>query len=203
MAAPRASAAPRDGDPGTAADPVRVAVVGDSLTAGGGRELSWGLTPDTWIGYAQGNGIDYVGGWAKGGTTVQVQAENVTPVSDVDVLVLMAGTNDVRLHLSFRSAAASYDSIVRTIHPRHVIIGAIPPYDRNPKAAALYERQLRAYVRTRDWDFVDPWSFARDGLVYRAGTSKDGVHPTTAGYRRLGENYRAAILRVASTPQAG
>lgn len=203
IAAPTASSAPAGGALGTTADPVRVAVVGDSLTAGGGRELSWGLTADTWITYAKGNGIEYVGGWAKGGTTVQTQAAAVRPIADVDVLVLMAGTNDVRHHLSFAQSASSYDSIVATIHPKHVIIGAIPPYDRNPQGAAVYEKQLRAYVATKDWDFVDPWAFARDGLRYRAGVSLDGIHPTTAGYQRLGENYRAAILRVVSTPVAG
>ncbi|WP_344796578.1 SGNH/GDSL hydrolase family protein [Frondihabitans peucedani] len=202
VAVPTEQAAPQ-GALGTPADPVRVAVVGDSLTAGGGRMLSWGLTPDTWISYAKGDGVDYVGGWAKGGTTVQEQAAHVRPISDVDVLVLMAGTNDVRLHIGFAEAAASYDSIVSTIHAKHVIVGAIPPYDRDPRAAAVYEQQLRRYVATKGWDFVDPWGFARDGLRYRAGISVDGIHPVTAGYQRLGENYRAAILRVVSTPVAG
>ncbi|BDZ49986.1 hypothetical protein GCM10025867_22270 [Frondihabitans sucicola] len=203
VSAPSRTSTPVDGALGTTADPARVAVVGDSLTAGGGRMLSWGLTPDTWITYAKGNGIRYVGGWAKGGTTVQIMAANVRPVKDVDVLVLMAGTNDVRLHLPFAQAASSYDSIVDTIHPKHVIVGAIPPYDHNPRAAAVYEKQLRAYVATKGWDFIDPWGFARHGLVYKAGVSLDGTHPTTAGYKQLGENYRAAILRVVSRPIAG
>jgi lysophospholipase L1-like esterase len=202
VAAPTSQATPV-GALGTPADPVRVAVVGDSLTAGGGRMLSWGLTRDTWISYAEGDGIEYVGGWAKGGTTVQEQAANVRPVGDVDVLVLMAGTNNVRLHIGFAQSASSYDRIVDTIHPKHVIVGAIPPYDRNPRAAAVYEQQLRSYVAAKRWDFVDPWGFARDGLVFRPGVSLDGVHPVTAGYERLGENYRAAILRVVSTPVAG
>lgn len=186
-----------------AADDVRVAVVGDSLTAGGGRSLADGLTQNTWISYAQGDGIAYAGGWAVGGRTVEQMAAGVKPIADVDVLVLMGGTNDVRLHRTFRQARASYDRIVATVHPEHVIIGAIPPYDRQPKAAAAYERQLSAYAIAKGWDFVDPWGFARDGLVYRSGTSRDGIHPTTAGYRTIGLAYRAAILRVTSVAQAG
>jgi len=177
---------------------VRVAIVGDSLTAGGARLLSAGLDKNTWMAYAQGRGIAFVGGFAEGGTTVQYQASQVRPVSDVDVLVLMSGTNDVRLGYRFDRVEKYYRQIVDTIKPKHVIIGAIPPYDRNPDGAATYERALKAYVQhDTDWTFVDPWGFARDGRVYLGGVSNDGIHPTTSGYRLLGANYRAAILKVA------
>lgn len=185
---------------------VRVAVVGDSLTAGGGRLLSEGLTADTWMTYAQGDGVDYVGGYAKGGSTVQEQAAAVRPVADVDVLVLMSGTNDVRLGLGFAESAASYDAIVDTIRPKHVVVAAIPPYDRNPAAAARYEAALERYVVDKGWTFTDPWGFARAGEVFAAGTSLDGIHPTTAGYETLGHELRDVVLDVAgsraSAPQA-
>ncbi|NIJ06133.1 SGNH/GDSL hydrolase family protein [Frigoribacterium faeni] len=195
-----ASAAPVDGTArGTAADSdgaVRVAIVGDSLTAGGGRLLSDGLDADTWMTYAQGDGVEWVGGWAKGGSTVQEQAAAVAPVADVDVLVLMSGTNDVRKGIGFAESAASYDSVVATIAPRHVVVAAIPPYDRSPAAAAVYQRALERFVHERGWTWTDPWGFARDGLVFAPGTSPDGIHPTTAGYQRLGESLRGTILEV-------
>ena len=185
---------------------VRVAVVGDSLTAGGGRLLSDGLTADTWMTYAQGDGVDYVGGYAKGGSTVQEQAAAVRPVADVDVLVLMSGTNDVRLGLGFAESAASYDAIVDTIRPKHVVVAAIPPYDRDPAAAARYEAELERYVVDKGWTFTDPWGFARAGEVYAPGTSLDGIHPTTAGYETLGHELRDVVLDVAgaraTAPQA-
>ena len=196
--------------PGVAVAPssggVRVAIVGDSLTAGGGRLLSAGLTADTWMTYAQGDGIDYVGGYAKGGSTVQEQAAAVRPVADVDVLVLMSGTNDVRLGLSFAESAASYDAIVDTIRPEHVVVAAIPPYDRAPRAAARYEGQLERYVADKGWTFTDPWGFARAGDVFAAGTTVDGIHPTTAGYEAVGHALRDVVLDVAGArvvaPQA-
>lgn len=200
---PSPTSAPSISTLGTAADPVRVAIVGDSLTAGGGRMLSQGLDANTWMTYAKGDGIDYVGGWAKGGTTVQIMAENVRPLPDVDVLVLMAGTNDVRRHIPFDRSAASYQRIVDVVHPKHVIIGALPPYDRNPQAAASYERQLEKYVHDKGWHLVDPWGFARDGLVFAQGTTRDGIHPTTAGYRKVGLAYRAAILGLVAEPVTG
>ncbi|ROQ38313.1 lysophospholipase L1-like esterase [Frondihabitans sp. PhB188] len=182
---------------------IRVAIVGDSLTAGGGRSLASGLTADTWMTYAQGDGIDYVGGWAVGGRTVQQMAEYAAPISKVDVLVLMGGTNDVRKSISFGQTASSYDKVVATMHPKHVIIGAIPPNDRHPVAAEHYQEQLEKYARAKGWDLVDPWGFARHGLVYATGTTVDGIHPTTAGYKKVGLAFRAAILRVSSTPQKG
>ncbi|MCU1528524.1 MAG: hypothetical protein JWP75_2287 [Frondihabitans sp.] len=189
---------------GTPQNPVRVAIVGDSLTAGGARTIpAMGLDQNTWMTYAQGDGIAWVGGWAKGGTTVQVMAQNVRPIAHVDVLVLMAGTNDVRLHYTFAQAAPYYDSIVRTIDPKRVIIGAIPPYDRRPKAAAAYGQRLKEYALSRGWEYTDPWRFARDGRVYVAGVSNDGVHPTTRGYRIVGHEYRDAILRAVATPVTG
>jgi lysophospholipase L1-like esterase len=185
-------------------DPVRVAIVGDSLTAGGSRIIPRdGLDADTWMTYAEGDGIRWVGGWAMGGTTTQIEAAHVTPIKNVDVLVLMSGTNNVRLHIPFSQAAGYYDRIVDTIKPKHVIIGAIPPYNRSPAAAAQYERQLKEYTLAKGWDFTDPWRFARDGEVYQAGVSVDGIHPTTAGYKIVGREFRDAILRVVSTPVEG
>ncbi|MBF4601419.1 SGNH/GDSL hydrolase family protein [Frigoribacterium sp. VKM Ac-1396] len=201
----QAAAAPGQAVP-SGSGGVRVAVVGDSLTAGGGRLLSDGLTADTWMTYAQGDGVDYVGGYAKGGSTVQEQAAAVRPVADVDVLVLMSGTNDVRLGLSFAESAASYDAIVDTIRPKHVVVAAIPPYDRDPAAAARYEAELERHVVDEGWTFTDPWGFARAGELYAPGTSLDGIHPTTAGYETIGHELRDVVLDVAGSragaPQA-
>lgn len=189
---------------GTTENPVRVAIVGDSLTAGGGRTIpEMGLDQNTWMTYAEGDGVNWVGGWAKGGTTVQIMADNVTPVRDVDTLVLMAGTNDVRLGFTFDQARSSYERIVAILKPEHVIIGAIPPYNRAPDRAADYERQLKGFALAEGWTFFDPWRFARDGKVYQAGISNDGIHPTTAGYRIVGREYRDAILQSVATPVAG
>lgn len=184
--------------------PVRVAIVGDSLTAGGGaRLLSEGLDSRTWMTYAEGGGIVYAGGWAMGGSTVQTMAENVRPIADVDVLVLMGGTNDVRLHNDFPSIASNYDAIVDIIRPRRVIIGAIPPLDSNPDDAARFDWRLKQYAATKGWHYVDPWAFARDGRLYAPGTSYDGIHPTTHGYALVGRAFRAEILDlVGSSAQA-
>lgn len=199
-ASPPASAVQDPSAKGTSSDPVRVAIVGDSLTAGGGRTIpAMGLDQNTWMTYAQGDGVEWVGGWAKGGTTTAIEAAHVTPVKNVDVLVLMSGTNNVRLHISLDQAKKYYEKIVRVIKPKHVIIGAIPPYNRNPSGAATYERELKSWVLTKtSWTFFDPWTFLRDGRYYQAGMTVDGIHPVTAGYRIVGQEYREAILQAVS-----
>jgi len=177
---------------------LRVAIVGDSLTAGGGRLLSDGLNAKTWITYAQGDGVNYVGGWARGGSTVQDQAAAVRPIPDVDVLVLMSGTNDVRLGIGFAESRASYESIIRTIDAHQVVVAAIPPYDRKPQDALRYGAELGRWVGTTNHAFVDPWLDVRVGDTWREGESADGIHPTTSGYARLGQVLRDAILAAGS-----
>jgi len=188
------------GEPGTAAAdgtdraPVRVVAVGDSLTAGGRGLLSDGLDADTWLTYAVGDDVAWVGGWAKGGSTTQEQADAVSPVPDADVLVLLSGTNDVRRGLTFDRSAAAYDSVVATVGAEHVVVAAIPPWERDPGAADRFDRALEVHALRRGWTFVDPWTFLRDGVHFAPGTSPDGIHPTTEGYARLGRELRVAIL---------
>lgn len=184
--------------PTVAARPIRVAVVGDSLSAGSRGFLGDGLDERTWMTYAQGGRVQYVGGWARAGATPNEMAASVEPVGEVDVLVVLAGTNAVRVGRSLDQERASYDQIVATIAPRHVIVSSIPPYVPKPAGGIRYNRELRGFVQQRGWDWFDAWGFARDGNGWKPGYSLDGVHPATdEEYRGLGRAYRWEILDVA------
>jgi len=180
--------------PAAAAGDLRVAVVGDSLSAGRSRFLGNGLDDKSWMTYAQGDGIEFAGGWAKAGATVEEMAAAVSPV-DADLLVLMGGTNDVRLGTSFAQARSSYESIIETVGADRVLIAAIPPYERAPEAATTYDVDLASWAYGEGYAVVDPWTFARgdDGL-FAPGASADGIHPTYSGYARLGRAFRDLIL---------
>lgn len=176
------------------ARPLRLAVVGDSLSAGASRYLGNGLDDGTWITTVVGKDVEFVGGWARSGATPERMAEHVRPVADVDVLVILAGTNAVRLHRSLADEAASYRSIVETVRPRSVLVAAIPPYRWQPAAAVEYNRDLRELTREEGWAWGDPWGFARDGSGWVPGVSSDGTHPAgPAQYRRLGLAMRELI----------
>ncbi|TCU85924.1 GDSL-like lipase/acylhydrolase family protein [Curtobacterium sp. PhB191] len=176
--------------------PVRLAVVGDSLSAGASRYLGNGLDDGTWITSAVGDDIEFVGGWARSGATPDQMARHVQPVPDVDVLVILAGTNAVRLHRTLAEEADAYRDVVRSIRPHSVIIAALPPYDWQPDAAAAYNRALRELAVSEGWLWGDPWKFARDGSTWVDGVSADGTHPAGPDqYRRLGDAMRELILR--------
>ena len=180
--------------------PIRVAVVGDSLSAGSTGFLGNGLDGASWMTYAQGGRVEYVGGWAHAGATPEQMAAAVRPIAHVDVLVVLAGTNAVRLGASFEQERSAYDTIVRTVAPRRVIVSSIPPYLPNPQGALRYNRLMRAYVQSHGWDWFDAWAFARDGDRWKPGFSKDGVHPGShAGYRALGRTFRWEILAQAGS----
>lgn len=184
--------------PTASSAPIRVAVVGDSLSAGSSGFLGNGLDAGTWMTYAQGGRVQYAGGWAHAGATPEQMAAAVRPLQDVDVLVVLAGTNAVRRGAEFDQERSSYDDIVRTIGARRVIVSSIPPYGPNPGAGVRYNRLLREYVETKGWHWFDAWQFARDGNAWKPGFSIDGVHPgAISGYRALGRTMRWEILSVA------
>jgi lysophospholipase L1-like esterase len=183
-----------------AAAPVRFAVVGDSLSSGThGPVVSKPseLTDMEWETSANGDGLEYVGGWARPGATPDQMAAAVQPIANVDVLVILAGTNAVRTHRTLASEKTNYESIVRTMGAEHVLVVGLPPYTKQPEAALTYDHELRRFVEERGWDWADPWGFARSGTTWRAGVSTDGTHPLRAGYAQLGRNLHAAIASVA------
>jgi hypothetical protein len=186
---PRAAATPR------ARTPVRVAVVGDSLSAGRSMFLGNGLDDESWMTYAQGDGLVFAGGWARAGATPADMAAAITPIDDVDVVVVLAGTNAVRRGLTVAEQTAAYDRIVATVDADRVVVCAIPPYPRDGSAQRTYNRELRTLVLQRGWEWADPWTTARTGQEWAQGFSADGVHPAgPAQYAVLGKAIREIVL---------
>lgn len=189
MSDPEAAAGVSGGD-------IRFAVVGDSLSAGRSKFLGNGLDDETWATYAIGDELDFAGGWARSGATPELMAEHVKHVDDVDVLVILAGTNAVRVGEDLRDEAAAYRRVVSVIGPRHVVISAIPPYRWQPRAAIVYNEDLQELAEHEGWTWADPWGFARRGAGWVPGVSSDGTHPADADqYRLLGLQMRGIILR--------
>lgn len=179
----------------TPSAPLRVAVVGDSLSAGHSRFLGNGLDEDSWMTYAVGDGIEFVGGWARAGATPEQMADAVRPVGRVDVLVVLAGTNAVLHQETVADTARFYDRITTIVQADRVLVSAIPPYRAHAAEALTYNRDLRALTRDRGWTWVDPWPAARDGDAWAPGFSTDGVHPAgPRQYAVLGRALRQLIL---------
>jgi hypothetical protein len=165
---------------------------GDSLTA---MDKSWmrQLKDPTMVN---------VGGTSIGGATSTRILERSSE-RDADVLVVMAGTNDLRYGYSTKSILKNIDKITKKVGARHVVIAAIAPsnitnyskkhIDRR-KQGEILNRDLQNHALTRGWMFVDPWAADRrlDG-GWPSSRTYDGVHPTVAMSKKVSVRMQQAI----------
>ncbi len=177
---------------------VGLVAVGDSITAADSPDFSAGeLGAESWVTYVVDDDVTLVGGWAAWGATTGEMAQNVDCVG-ADVLVVMAGTNDVALGTPFTEAAENIAQIVAIDGASEVIIAGIPPIDHAPENAARFNASLREHASQRGWHWVDAGTSVRTNAnKFAPGMASDGVHPTAAGAKRLGESIAAAIDELA------
>lgn len=181
--------------PSTEPKAVRFAAVGDSITQGNSPDFSVGLTGSlSWVTYARSPLDLFAGGWAAGGATTARMAANVAPVK-ADVLVVIAGTNDLAQGVPFSVTASNIESIVATVGAPRVVVSAIPPRDSAQAATAAFNASLKEFVLAHRWEWVDAPAGVRQGEQYAAGMSLDGIHPSQAGAEALGRALDAAISR--------
>jgi lysophospholipase L1-like esterase len=169
-------------------------VVGDSLTAGtepldGNRVLG----AASWVPAADDPPLTFLGGWAVPGATTAAMLEEVVPM-DGDVLVLMAGTNDLVQGHDLADTRANLVAIVDEVNAPEVLLSAVGPLDSRAAEVTDYNRQLEALAAESGWTFVDPWGDAWNDGSFVEGASADGVHPTSEYADRVGREIRAALL---------
>jgi lysophospholipase L1-like esterase len=179
-----------DTEPGN----VVLVVVGDSLTAGF-EPLTDGEVrgEGSWVPGALGDPLVLGGGWAVPGATTGDMRSGVTPV-DGDVLVVMAGTNDIARGIDWDASRDNVLTITRTMRIGAVVVSAIPPSANQAGVATAYNERLRLVATEQGWTFVDPWETAREGEGWVAGASVDGTHPTQEVADEVGRTLRAAVL---------
>ncbi|MDD9208145.1 SGNH/GDSL hydrolase family protein [Georgenia sp. 10Sc9-8] len=185
-------ARPSPEPPGSTA--LRIAAVGDSITDANSPDFAGGeLGEESWVSHAVGDGVAFAGGWAQWGATTAQMAAGAQPV-DADVLVVLAGTNDVTAGIPFDETAANIAEIAATVDAPRVLISAVPPIDPDPALATELNANLEALAVAREWEFVDAPAEAREGDRFAPGMSEDGVHPTAQGARVIGAAVRAALV---------
>lgn len=183
-------------DAGTAApDAVRLAVVGDSITEADSPDFDGGrLGPESWVHHAVGDDVVLAGGWARWGATTAQMAAAVEPV-EADVLVVLAGTNDVG---SGEPAAGTRENLRRiadVVGAPRVVLSAVPPIDAAPHLATDLNAELEDLAADEGWQWVDAPAGLRHGDRFADGMASDGLHPTAAGARVIGEAVREAVLK--------
>ena len=179
-----------DAEPGD----VVLVVVGDSLTAGS-QPLADGEVQGegSWVPAALGDPLVLGGGWAVPGATTGDMRQGIARV-DGDVLVLMAGTNDIASGVDWNASRDNVLAITRTMRIDAVVVSAIPPSAGHAEDATAFNEQLRQVAIEQGWTFVDPWEPARDGVGWVPGDTVDGVHPTQEVADEVGRTLRAAVL---------
>ena len=111
--------APADGTGSPAASAVALhgtfAAVGDSISDADSPDFAAGdLGAASWATYVVDDGFAFAGGWAEWGATTAMMADSVGPI-EADVLVVLAGTNDVAFGIPFEESAANLDRIIDTV----------------------------------------------------------------------------------------
>jgi hypothetical protein len=169
-------------------------VVGDSITAGAQPTNSVSAPgPGSWLRAAAGAPLTLRGGWAVPGATTADLRGRVGPVT-ADILVLMAGTNDLARNVDWDVSAANLRAIVATVGVGSVLVSAIPPSDAHPDERSMYDVRLAQLAVEQGWGFLDPWTSVDAGGSYLPGASVDGVHPTQEVARAVGEQLRGELL---------
>lgn len=172
--------------------PVTFAAVGDSITEANSTDFSAGkIGSRSWVSHV-GPGTAFAGGWALSGARSSAMAEYARGV-EADVLVILAGTNDVFNDVPFEQSAGNLVRVAETVGAAKVIVSAIPPIDFEPESATRFNQHLKQFAVSRGWVFADPMTGICEGDRFASGMTTDGVHPTEAAAQVIGAALGKAI----------
>jgi len=194
--------------------PVRIVVIGDSLSTGNGTspQLAWpallGADPrfrgSVNVINAAENGSGYLSRGDSDGTFGTQVRSYVRP--DADVVVFFGSENDIGYAPNaLREAATAAITDARAIAPnaRIIVIGP-PSYTSEPEPERLeVRREVQSAACNADANFVDPISESWISGQVDELIGPDGDHPTEAGQRYLLEHMQQLIeVREAAKHQA-
>lgn len=178
---------------------VTFAVAGDSLTAWTNDsfpEPVGEFADVTWLHWALSPTLQLAGGYARQGAFASQIADEIAPV-EADVLVVMAGSNDIGVTPP-EEALAAIEAIVAAAGIDAVVLCAIPPQRGFTAEAIAHNAALTSLAAENDWTFVDPWAEARDADgEWIEELTIDGIHPTAPAAEVVGGLIAAAVVKAA------
>lgn len=174
-------------------EPITFAVVGDSISARANR-AGLDQSAGSWTSYATDDELEFVDtGWAQSGAKLREMQQNLTAV-DADVLVILAGTNDLTSAVSVADRLAIVGKLAQQSGAGRIVVSAVPPFDALPAASTEWNAALAEYAADNGWQFVDPWAALRTtDDRYIARYSVDGIHPTNQAAELVGIAIRKAL----------
>jgi acyl-CoA thioesterase-1 len=170
------------------AAPVRLLVLGDSLSAGYGLPHADGFEVQLRDALrAQGHDVRVIDGAVSGDTSADGRARLDWVLADgADVAIVELGANDGLRGVDPKDMAANLTAILDTLAAKHIpvlLTGMFAPPNLGPD----YERAFRAVfdaLGRRPGVLYDPF-FLQDIAEVPALTQADGLHPNAAGVRRV------------------
>ena len=177
---------------------IRLAAIGDSITSFTdriGTPTGW-----SWVRSAATGRVVDAGGFRYWGDDTQQLLAGTRPV-DADVIVVMAGTNDIGDGSHPVPTARTLQNITAIFAKARVrtkVLSAVAPKNAAPAQTQALNARLRDLAARSGWSFVDPWRSVRatDGR-WVAGATGDGIHPTFWSGAAAGMVIRRTILAVA------
>jgi acyl-CoA thioesterase I len=159
-------------------DPVRIAVIGDSLTAGLAetRATNWPKTLSLRPGFA------VVHDFAAAGATCQSGLEQAAKVpGDAQIVVVEIGGNDLLGSTKLSKFEGDYDSLLAAIsRPDRVLIGFELPLPPFHNSWGLAQRRIASRHGVK---LIPKWRLMR--ILVDPTATVDTIHPTQAGQDAL------------------
>ncbi|RYH02155.1 arylesterase [Salipiger sp. IMCC34102] len=170
------------------AEPVTVAALGDSLTAGYGLPRAQGFVPQmqAWLDEA-GAEVVLVNAGVSGDTTAGgLSRLDWTLTPDVDGLIVALGGNDYLRALDPAVSGRNLDAILSGAQARDLpalLIGIEAGANYGPEFQTAFNGMYRDLARTYDVPLIPDWfdALQAEGQDPSRLLQSDGVHPNAAG----------------------
>ena len=186
--------------PACAADrPIRIVVLGDSLSAGFGLALQDALPAKLErVLKANGHNVAIENAGVSGDTAAGGLARLDWSVPEgTDAVILELGANDALRGADPKPTRAALDAIIRRLKQRHIAVllaGMLAPRNLGPDYAKAFDPIYPELAAAHDLVF---YPFIAEGIVGdRALNQPDGIHPTVAGVDVIVSRMRSEERRV-------
>ena len=168
----------------TAAKPVKIVALGDSLTAGLGLPLGDGFVPRLQAALsAKGLPGDLINAGVSGDTASDVLARLDWSVPEgTDAVILEVGANDMLRGIKPQVTRAAIDTILRRLAERHIAV-LLCGMHAAPNLGSDYVAAFESIYPDLAAEYGVPlYPFFLDGVAAdRALNQADGIHPTAEG----------------------
>ncbi|OUD86554.1 hypothetical protein BC477_01075 [Clavibacter michiganensis subsp. michiganensis] len=179
----------------------RIVVMGDSNTNGFVGTLPQGIDQGmAYVDYVVGDPLTFAGGWGTDGATSTVMAANTPTVEDVDVALIMIGTNNRIAGVPDTQLDADILQTVEKLAPKETVILGIPPQNASPETPPEVNAHLEQFADAQGYHFFNPWvNLTNKDMKWRTEFFRDGIHTNMTGYKLMGARCASSCAPRSST----